>query len=143
MELIEKLKDKTYVRAFGLMLPEEQKCFRDAGTKNCLFLSEPAKDFIQAPDDYVLFYFATTYAIKPDYQPEPEFEDIEIIKQGNWLGITRPWAGDYSRFPHDFTHLYCLPSLPNFLGFFTGDMKLRYDEVSTHMQGKPYVRFRK
>jgi len=30
-ELINKLKDKKYVRAFGLMAPEEQECYRKVG----------------------------------------------------------------------------------------------------------------
>ena len=122
-ELIEKLKDKNYVRAFGLMTPEEQECIEKVGLQNCLALCQP----LRAPGPHIVNWVSgeitgnlkggTTYVIKPDYQPDPEFVDVEITQQGSWLGITRPWAEDYSRFPYDFTNLYCLPSLPSFEEF--------------------------
>ena len=146
-ELIEKLKIKYYVRAFGLMLPEEQECFKEVGERNCLFYT----NLNQWSGQEHGFANSVTYAIKPDYQPEPEFQDVEITRQGNWLGITRPWAEDYPHFPFDFTHLHCLPSLPKFKDFwyvteqgnnwyFTND-----GQVATYIdEGKTvYVRFRK
>jgi len=118
-ELIEKLKIKYYVRAFGLMLPEEQECFREVGKGNCLWYYSNSWSGNSMSDN--CFSNHMTYAIRPKYQPEPEFVDLEIIQQGNWLGITRPWAEDYSRFPSDFNNLHCLPSLPNFEGFYMPD----------------------
>ena len=73
-EMIEKLKDKNYVRAFGLMTPEEQECFRKVGKKNCLCFhgaqwGEGMGDLYNGND---CFNYRFTYAIKPDYQFEPE-----------------------------------------------------------------------
>ena len=147
-ELIEKLKDKNYVRAFGLMTPEEQECLISVGKINCMWYSmhkwQDASDTSGFFDDF-------TYAIKPDYRPAPEFVDVEITQQGSWLGITRPWAEDYSRFPYDFTNLHCLPSLPGFRGFWHkglndsfigGD---HYEEIAEMIDEKTkvYARFRK
>ena len=60
-----------------------------------------------------------TYAIKPDYKPEPEVIDVPIVKNGNWLGC---WQDDVRIYlPHGFTHLHCLPSLDGFRGFHEND----------------------
>ena len=116
-ELIEKLKDKTYVRAFGLMSPEEQECFKKVKQKNCLIFCTDCSwdETLDIEADYVNIY---TYAIKPDYQPEPEFVDLEVVRHAEgtveqtwWLGV---WADKRAELPHAFTHLHCLPSLPNF-----------------------------
>ena len=118
-ELIEKLKDKKFVRAFGLMeeiLPGSQECFKKVGKKNCIgYLAEGWID--AAPYQYKRFSQGTTYAIKLDYKPEPEYEyvDVEIVEfeqhSGKWLGVPSEFL------PYQFTHLHCLPSLPNFVGF--------------------------
>ena len=74
-ELIKRLKDKNYVRAFGLMTPEEQECFRKIGKENCyIYTSEGTW---ACPYQSPGFANKWTYAIKPDYQPEPEFVDLE------------------------------------------------------------------
>lgn len=70
-DLIEKLKDKTYVRAFGLMLPEEQACFEEARLDNCLCYAK-AKWRQAYGGGTGAFGEDMTYAIKSDYQPEPE-----------------------------------------------------------------------
>jgi len=147
-EIIKRLKDKNYVRAFGLMSPEEQACFREVGKGNCLWYSSNSWSGNSMSGN--CFSNHMTYAIKPDYQPEPEFQDLEIIQQGNWLGITRPWAEDYSRFPSDFNNLHCLPSLPGFEFFFywkeTGIREVCFDDVATRIRKdkeKVYARFRK
>ena len=144
-EIIKRLKDKKFVRAFGLMLPEEQECFKEVGERNCLFYTNLNRWSGQEHG----FANSVTYAIRPNYQPEPEFQDVEIIQQGNWLGITRPWAEDYSRFPFDFTHLHCLPSLPGFRGFLRPghdrDISIDFEEVANFIDRKQkvFVRFRK
>lgn len=130
MNLIEKLKDKNYVRAFGLMTPDEQECFRKVGYKNCNWYSDEWKD-----KDVDLFYNQSTYAIKPDYQPE--YVDLEIVKNGQWLGV---WITS-----SEFVKLHELPSLPNFVEFniektrniFIGDV------ANERVKGKQvYARFR-
>ena len=73
-DLIEKLKQKDYVRAFGLMSKEEQECYEKVAPENCLYYSHSNSwKAVWAFNDH------QTFAIKPDYQPEPETEDIEII----------------------------------------------------------------
>ena len=154
-ELIKKLQDKNYVRAFGLMTVDDRMCFKTVGRDNCevycqydIWSGATCEGFEQS----------STYAIKPDYQPEPEFVDIEIRKHrdsqlNEWLGI---FDGDSPfELPHDFTHLHCLLSLPNFEGFCKHDNLLdakdnreEYvfitDIAKLISQGhKVYARFRK
>ena len=54
------------------------------------------------------------YRINPNYQQEPEFVDLEITVNGQWLGIV---SNDIKVLPFVFTKLYELPSLPNFVEF--------------------------
>ncbi|MCJ7778847.1 MAG: hypothetical protein MUP16_11110 [Sedimentisphaerales bacterium] len=135
-DMIEKLKDKNFVRAFGLMKPEERECFKKVGTSNCIFYNPGGNWFTIRTD--MDFDRDRTYAIKSDYQPEPpksEPEDIEITQQGNWLGIVRPWGVDYSRIPHDFTHLGDLTSHPKFEGFYLKgkDTEVDLENVARYM----------
>ena len=126
--MIINLQDKTYVRAFGLLSPEEQECLRKVGRDNCLFYS--SFDRWDTVPKGNTFSKQDTYAIKPDYQPEPETMDLEI-KKGNedgvgggkcWLGIwtNEPEYKDMN-FPFFFVHLHCLPSMENFEGFYLKD----------------------
>ena len=116
-ELIEKLKKNKTV--FGLMSSEERECFKKVGKKNCLCFHGGQWGGPNNSND--CFNYQFTYAIKPDYQPEPEFVDLEIVRHAEgtveqtwWLGV---WADKRAELPHAFTHLHCLPSLPNFEGF--------------------------
>ena len=111
-ELIKKLKDKNYVRAFGLMTPEEQECFREVGKKNCVNFC----DYCWSNAIGAGFVSGSTYVIKPDYQPEPEFVDLEIERSGEWLGVRRTKKVDLP-LAAEFLNLHCLPSMPNFEGF--------------------------
>jgi len=121
--MINKLKDKTYVRAFGLMSPEEQECLRKVGKKNCEYYDGNWTNSYNP-----IFVAGSTYAIKPDYKPKPEFVDLEIIIVGGWLGVQIPGPGFPIELPYIFTHLHCLPSLQGFQCFweepkgFTGYM---------------------
>ena len=85
-DMIEKLKDKNYVRAFGLLEPEEQECLRKAGYKNCQKYQGKTglRDFWQR-EEY--FNNTDTYRIKPDYKPEPEPVDCEIHKKAGTLWV--------------------------------------------------------
>ena len=106
-EQIEKLKNNE--KPFGLLTPEEQECFRKVSKGNCLYVSDMMKKWYQAPLAGE-FCYGCTYRIKPDYQPEPEFVDLEIIllKKRGKLGCS------IDNYWHD---LHELPSLPNFVGF--------------------------
>ena len=122
-DLIEKLKDKKYVRVFGLMTPKEREYLREVGKENLLVLyglphengSVYWKENEHNPDNYP----ALTYAINPDYQPEPEFVDLEIFALDGWLMVQRDSNCEF--LPYLQTHLHCLPSLPNFEGFYMPD----------------------
>ena len=119
-ELIEKLKDKNYVRAFGLMeetLPGSMNCFKKVGKKNCLCFHGGQWGDPNNSND--CFNYQYTYAIKPDYQPEPEFVDLEIFALDGWLMVQRDSNCEF--LPYLQTHLHCLPSLPNFEGFYMPD----------------------
>jgi len=146
-ELIEQLKDKNYVRAFGLMTPEEQECFRKVGKKNCRWFT--GANWVECADPFTWGRVAT-YAIKPDYQPEPEFVDLEIVslacsdigKQGiQLLGVL-----SVSFLPYHFTHLHCLPNLPNFEGFkeehVEGTLAIERIARYIHEGKKVFARFR-
>ena len=154
-ELIEKLKDKNYVRAFGLMTPGEQKLLRKANTSNCLFYN-PGGNWLTIRCD-MDFGRDRTYAIKPDYQPEPEYVDLEIEleeckdEHGELRRFLGVWNTPKSFFlPYQFTHLHCLPSLPNFEGFIrkptmTIEEKWFLQGVAKQISEghKVYARFRK
>ena len=141
-ELIEKLQDKTYVRAFGLMTREEQACFEKVGKKNCLYYSVAGWD--GAETDF--FVNISTYAIKPDYQPEPEYWDCEIERIGRLL-MVRPLdgMGDILTGP---TAIHKLPSLPDFHSFWhifeDEEFDLNIVHVSSEIDvgNKVYARFR-
>ena len=153
-ELIEKLKDKNYVRAFGLMTPEEQECFRKAEKKNCLWYHGNGKICWSGNTLSInTFDPQTTYAIKRDYQlePETEFVDIEIKKRDSQLN---EWLGIFDKdspfeLPHHFTHLHCLPSLPNFEKFFYAqgvtEHHISFECIANIISQftKVYARFRK
>ena len=116
-ELIEKLKDKNYVRAFGLMSPEEQGLYRKVKSQNCIRFW--IDRWTQAEGSS--FNPSLTYTIKPDYSPEPEFVDLEIVTNDKWLGVWKKTeAAKYAFLPFQFTPLNCLPGLPNFAGFWCG-----------------------
>ena len=116
MNIIEKLKDKTYVRAFGLMTPEEQETLEKVELENLICLRGQFNKIIwenitSKPSDCP----ALTYAIKPGYQPEPEYVDLEIVLSGCFLGA---WTSKIKPASYSFTRLHCLPSLPNFERFY-------------------------
>lgn len=145
-EIIKRLQDKTFVRAFGLMeetLPGSQECYRKVGKENCLFYTGNDWEQLKGVD-----FYNETYAIKPDYKPEPEFLDLEIIEQAGWLGVSR-----HDKVSHQpFTYIHCLPSLPNFVEFYVIAEDLRpdliveigIDDVAQHIfEGKTvFARFR-
>jgi hypothetical protein len=102
-ELVEKLKNKDYVREFGRMSEEERELYKKVGARNCVRYSS----VLSICGWYDAFDFCErfSYAIKSDYQPEPEYEDVEIVNTGR-LGIYTPKGR--------WTNLHEIPSMPNF-----------------------------
>ena len=81
-ELIDKLKDPKQAQPFGLRSKAEQELLTKAGRPNCRWYDEDGWN-VQKCDSYCK---ETTYILKPDYEPEPEYEDIEI--EGSlWLMV--------------------------------------------------------
>ena len=140
-ELIEKLKDRNYVRPFGLMTPEEQECYKKVGKRNCLSFTNIgwSSILIHQFSDYI------TYVIKPDYQPEREFVDLEVVEEKNCLGV-RGTKELSAYFTQSFTTLDCLMSLSNFRKFcYEGGIDNLYvEDIATLIyEGKQvYARFR-
>ena len=147
-KLIEKLKDKNYVRAFGLMTPDEQECFKKVGKENC-----PRYNGTSWIVTNCYFTNDSTYCIKPDYQPEFEFVDLEIKEENaGYLFVKYD-----NKLPYCFSHnnnilpIHCLPSLPKFEYFwYETDTTTRFSftddgRVATlRSEGKTvYAKFRK
>ena len=112
-DLINQLKNNE--KALGLLSIEEKACFEKVGKENCLCYSESGWQEVGIGT----FLKSMIYAIKSDYQPEPEYVGLEIVKceqdSGEWLGVH---SDGFSFLPYQFTHLHCLPSLPSFVGFY-------------------------
>ena len=152
---IERLKNKNYVRAFGLMSKEEQEVLEKAGGSNCLVFDGKYWFSMNHYSTDKKFHTDRTYAIISDYQPEPEYVDLEIVKHTEvsnepfwWLGVWKNADGKrYDFLPFEFTHLHCLPSLPGFVGFTEEDMLgcLVIEKVASKIsEGKTvFARFRK
>jgi len=142
--LIEKLKDPKRAQPFGILSPEEQKCLKKAGKANLISYSRTGWHNTTGEE----LFKTDTYAIKPDYHPKPEYVNLEIEEFADgentkWLGV---WNTPEAFFlPHQFTHLHCLPSLPNFDGFYksrAGLVEVDFQWVSRQMPGV-VARFRK
>ena len=130
--IIEKLQDKTKVQAFGICSPEEQEVYRKAGKKNCLTYDIQNR-WVDEHEDMCTFWNHETYAIKPDYKPEPEFVDLEIeMCSGGFFGVKKK-LDDNLVLPHDETYLFCLSSLPNFMCFW---YKYQVGKVEFYTDGK-------
>lgn len=133
-DLIEKLKDKNYVRTFGLMTPEEKECYKKATLSNCLVFANV--EWYQAFGNGLRqFDVNYTYAIKPDYQPELEFIKCKIEEYDGYIGI---WTENtLLKFPHNFIHLHCVPSMPQFDHFETETkLEISTEDVSRLIKNK-------
>lgn len=151
-DLIEKLKDKDYVRAFGLMTPEEQECYRKVGVENCyVFFQDSGWVKVADRDDDDFIYPALTYRIKPDYKLEPEYVDLEIIPiTKEWLGILKDRR--IPNWPTDCPFSIKLGDIPGMTkceGFYTDKYSngtlVEYQRISYRIEvekKKVYARFR-
>lgn len=139
-ELIEKLKDNK--TPFGLLEPEEQECLRNLGKKTCMFYD--IGGWRNCGTAIERFDHTLTYAIKPDYQPELEYVDVEIcIGRNDTLG-----AWDCAN-QNEWLPIHCLPSLPDFVKFWLSSPTSEpYRANYTNIAGlidegkKVYARFR-
>ena len=141
-DMIEKLKDKNYVRAFGLMSEPERECLKKVGKENCLCFHGG-----QWGDPYrsnACFNYQFTYAIKP----EPEFVDLEIKREVIMQIGDKKFLVLGCIYNNEYVPLHCLTSLPNFELFWyedTNTIRIDLDEVAHRIhEGKTvYARVRK
>ena len=121
-KMIEKLKDKNRAQPFFMRSEEEQAILIEAGPEFCLTTSAGQYPTWNNATGPIACWKLEPYILKPDYQPEPEYEDIEIIDTGGILGIQN---GGHERrfdtFPYDWIHLHVIPSLPQFHHFCRAD----------------------
>ena len=150
-DLIEKLKDNKVGWLF--LNKEERECLKQANLKaavdNLKFSGEwegSSKGWdLSGPGANEVF------RIKPYYQPESEYVDLEIVSRAcsdigasgaQWLGV----LSSASFLPWNFTHLHCLPSLPNFECFWKNNPheEIYVDIVARNIRNnyKVYARFR-
>jgi len=116
-ELIEKLKDNDAHRIFADMTPEEQACLNKTPKQYIETLTDkngvPA--WVSQWGDHLCAHLV--YRIKSDYQPEPEYVDLEITtdcKEGIGLGVHSCFQ---CQLPRRWMAIHELPSLPGFRGF--------------------------
>jgi len=102
--LIEKLKMPELAQPLGLLSKEEHGILTRAGKENTLFFDASSK-WVSASRTW---WDNDVIILKPDYKPEPEYEDCKVFVCGGILGIDHP----------TFKPLYTLPGLPDFEGFF-------------------------
>ena len=94
--------------AFGLMSEEMQEAAREIGREDFLAYCDMAsfESVKVAPEDH--FDMSTTYRLRPDYEPEPEYEKYEITLIENELC----WETSVNSFPIDIA-----PRYPDFSHF--------------------------
>jgi hypothetical protein len=131
-ELVEKLKNKDYVREFGRMSKEEQELYKKVGARNCVRYSSVLR--ICGWYDAFDFNEHFSYAIKSNYQPEPEYEDVEIQ---NWALSGK--LGYLDTKLNKFIPLHEIPSMPNFRGFISCGVEIPMEEVAGALDPKTKV----
>ena len=113
--IIERLKNNDAHRIFADLTPEEQACLNEVGLSNCERLAA-INNNIHWAGAACSFYPTWVYRIKSEYQPEPEYEYLEIGIHEDALGI---WADEDGITM--FTYLQSLPALPKFRGYSDGN----------------------
>lgn len=105
-ELIKALKENK--EAFGLMSEEMQEAAREIGREDFLAYCDIAsfESVKVAPEDH--FDMSTAYRLRPDYEPEPEYEKCEITVIEDELC----YKTSVNSFPIDLA-----PRYPNFYRF--------------------------
>lgn len=135
MDMIEKLKKNE--KPFGLLSKEEQECLKDVEVINLEHFQDGKWEQSFALLDHL------TYRINPDYQSEPEHEDVEIEIEDNRLGIdSTKW---FDKELH-FTPLHEIIDMPNFVDFLDLDeaiaeVALKYVSTRVRLKHKVIARF--
>lgn len=137
-ERIEKLKRKDCARQAGWLKkyrPDEHAILDAAGFP-CRLRLDSNQQWV---NDTGPLGYSDTLILKPDYEPELEYEDCEVFLCGGTLGIDKP----------TFKPLYSLPGLPGFVGFFrdkaskSQTCSLEYIATKIRKGHKVYARFQK
>ncbi len=136
-ELIEKLKHKDLAQPYCLLTKKEKRILKDAGYKNRLVLQVDGTFFSDAEGNKQNL---DVYILKPDYEPEPEWIDIEIVEGGQWLKLKENQPGK----PGNTWLLDCVAN-PRFVGFVSDSGWVRLEEIATriHNGQKVIARFRR
>ena len=117
--IIERLKNNDAHRIFADLTPEEQDCIKMA-VPNIEILSWDLLThklcWLPFITTDVIRWSERAFRIKPEYQPEPEYEYLEIGIHEDALGI---WADEDGITM--FTYLQSLPALPKFRGYSDGN----------------------
>ena len=151
-ELIEKLKNNEEHRIFADMTSDEKKCLKWVSPENCEFLTDNNCENLEwgSQGTESKWYPQGIYRIKPDYQPEPEYEDKEIIKGISHISRCPLELLGYYYEDDIFIPLHCLPDLPNFAYFFYVENEteqiIEFDCVARWIAEKKqtvFARFRK
>lgn len=142
-ELIEKLKQN--LKPFGFNTKEEQRVFYRVGYDNCECYCQQSVNPVQWSKVYA-FAAEFTYRIKPDYQSEPEYVDLEIVKRISTIGCSA-FALLGCEYAGIFIPLHYLLSLPNFVCFKyaegTARISIKYVAGLVYEGKKVYARMRR
>lgn len=118
-DLIEKLKDKKQARPYFLCTEEEQRILNKAGCEGIWMLDSAG--MWGTPTRKPSAYIGQCYVLKSDYQPKPEYTDIEIKYCGTLLIA-------------DNLAIHNLVSRRNFVGFYRkstiGDQIVSVDSIA-------------
>jgi len=112
--MIDKLKNNL-AKLYCLTI-EEQRYMKSLGVENCEVLDSDGK--WKKPLDNPKAWYSYRYRIKANFQPEPEYIDLEVKElDGGWLGVN----GNKVNFPYKEMHLHTLMSRKNFK-YFSNDI---------------------
>ena len=148
-DLIKKLKNNEAHRIYADMTKAEQLCLEGLREKNAVeLLCDDGEKIIWHKEGTSPLFLTSIYRIKPDYNPEPEYIDLEIEEHKGYLGVWKKTeAAKYKHLPFQFTHLHALPSLSNFEDFRLDNKStcIEFEDVASFMSEdhKVYARFRK
>ena len=118
-EIIEKLQDPNRAQPFGVLSSEEQGVLKRAGMGWTWRFNE-VKCWVEVCTTE--WCNALTYILKPDYKPEPEYEDCEIEhSHQNLMARGGPLSGP--------TSIHKLPARPEFVGFFEEDGQRTFNDL--------------